>query len=300
MTISSFRDYLVCPYRFYLKHILRLKQVHDDAKEMDGALFGTLAHKVLCLFAKTAEPKVLKNSQAIYRLLTSLLEEQARERFGIRPLTAVRLQLKQLRYRLRLFADWQADWSAQGWEIKHVELEFRKNKNCLVFSDESMSDKNRSTMGLSGTIDRVDFNPRENRWIVLDYKTADLAKDAAQAHRYAAMEWTDFQLPLYAHLLRGSIEPWPPALAYVQISQDQTKVLHSLLECSTEDLEKAVKAAEEIARKVHAEIFWPPSQKKIKGDDYAALCHLDKAFFIGGSSAEDFDKEDPLEQQEQE
>jgi ATP-dependent helicase/nuclease subunit B len=55
MTVTSFKDYLACPYRFYLKRVLKLDVRDDSAAEMDASVFGTLMHDVLEGFAQTVE-----------------------------------------------------------------------------------------------------------------------------------------------------------------------------------------------------------------------------------------------------
>ena len=52
MSVSSFSDYIACPYLFYLKHVQRLQHVDDEAGEMNEARFGTLAHTVLQRFGE--------------------------------------------------------------------------------------------------------------------------------------------------------------------------------------------------------------------------------------------------------
>ena len=53
MRVTQFKDYLKCPYRFYLQHVLRLDEMADDWTEMSGGTFGDLAHDVLQAFAES-------------------------------------------------------------------------------------------------------------------------------------------------------------------------------------------------------------------------------------------------------
>ena len=52
MSVTDFRTYLDCPYRYALRRLLRLETVDDAATEMDALRFGSLAHKVLEAFGK--------------------------------------------------------------------------------------------------------------------------------------------------------------------------------------------------------------------------------------------------------
>ena len=55
MRVTEFRDYLACPYRYWLRHRLRLAAVTDGALELGPADFGTLIHECLDRFAKREE-----------------------------------------------------------------------------------------------------------------------------------------------------------------------------------------------------------------------------------------------------
>ena len=46
-SVSKLNDYLLCPFRFYLKHILKLRIENYDDREMSASTFGTLFHKVV-------------------------------------------------------------------------------------------------------------------------------------------------------------------------------------------------------------------------------------------------------------
>ncbi|MCR4412694.1 MAG: PD-(D/E)XK nuclease family protein, partial [Thermoguttaceae bacterium] len=53
MRVTEFRDYLACPYRYYLRHRLGLGALDDSAEELDGGSFGALAHEVLRAFGES-------------------------------------------------------------------------------------------------------------------------------------------------------------------------------------------------------------------------------------------------------
>src|SRR5206468_1006419 len=57
LSVTKFRDYMACPYRFYLRHVLELEAITDEADEMDGGVFGELAHQVLEQFGRAEEAK---------------------------------------------------------------------------------------------------------------------------------------------------------------------------------------------------------------------------------------------------
>src|SRR4029453_3255154 len=57
LSVTKFRDYMACPYRFYLRHVLELQAVDDQADELDGGTFGGLAHWVLEQFGRAEDAK---------------------------------------------------------------------------------------------------------------------------------------------------------------------------------------------------------------------------------------------------
>ena len=97
--LERFRDYLACPYRYYLRHECELKAVDDAARELDGAAFGMLLHKVLGVFGRDRRgPRHSERERDIFDYLAERLTGISKELYGSevrRP--AVRLQLEQAR-----------------------------------------------------------------------------------------------------------------------------------------------------------------------------------------------------------
>ena len=162
---------------------------------------------------------------------------------------AVRLQVEQLRRRLRGFAEWQATWLREGWETVAVELETPKSGVPFPVDDQPMM--------LTGRIDRIDYNARTGSWAVLDYKTSARPRTPEQAHRRRGGAWRDLQLPLYRHLLPGLSEAGalpeeaarPDAalrLGYVNVSRGETA--DALARWTDDDLADADEAARACVR----------------------------------------------------
>jgi hypothetical protein len=59
LTVTAFQDYLTCPYRFYLKHVLKLRPLGDGATELTASSFGNLAHAVLADFGRGPLSRIL-------------------------------------------------------------------------------------------------------------------------------------------------------------------------------------------------------------------------------------------------
>src|SRR5690606_16318035 len=103
--VTAFRHLLADPYGWALGSLLDLAPLDDQARELDGLRFGDLAHEVLERFGRGAEVHSA-DAGVVAARLDALLDACARERFGERGLPVVRLQVEQLRARLRAFAHW--------------------------------------------------------------------------------------------------------------------------------------------------------------------------------------------------
>lgn len=262
MRVTEFRDYLACPYRYYLRHVLKLGRLDDAAEELDAASFGSLAHQVLDTFGRNPAAQS-HDCEVIAEFLSHTLDGLVRQRFGT-PLAAVMVQVEQLRVRLRAFAGWQAAWAAQGWHIEHVETDFDGDSAWLEVDGRKMF--------LRGRIDRIDFNPQTGHRAVLDYKWSDTAKSPEQVHLDNG-QWVDLQLPLYRHLVKGLGIEGPVELGYIVVPKDVSQVGGRMAPWTAADLDAADHTAGEVVRGVWAERFWPPAlEPPAFCEDFAAIC----------------------------
>lgn len=269
MRVTEFRDYLACPYRYYLRHRLKLEAINDRAVELDGAAFGSLAHDVLKQFGE-AEPELrdATEPETIRDFLRLILQRETKRRFGDSPPAAVRVQVEQLRARLDAFARWQADWASQGWRIEQVEIAPAEGTAFLGVDGQRME--------LRGRIDRIDVNIEDERRIVFDYKTSDQAKSPDASHRKGCgdnKEWIDLQLPLYRHLLPAIGMDDDVQLAYINLPKDTGKVGASEATWDDATLHNADETARRVIRAIWQEAFWPPTDPPPPfSEDYAAIC----------------------------
>ncbi|MCH5375866.1 MAG: PD-(D/E)XK nuclease family protein, partial [Planctomycetes bacterium] len=86
--VTAFRDYLACPYRFYLRHVLGLQTVDDGAEELDGAAFGNLLHDVMREFG-TGAFRDSTDPDEIRAAFRQSLQRHVSEVFDGRPLATV-------------------------------------------------------------------------------------------------------------------------------------------------------------------------------------------------------------------
>jgi ATP-dependent helicase/DNAse subunit B len=264
MSVTAFRAYLACPYRFYLTHILKLGGVSDTQEEMDAAAFGSLIHDVLRRFGDSSV-RDSTNEDEIVKFLRESLDRRAHAQFGRDHLPAVGIQLQHIRDRLDAFARWQAAWRGQGWRIERIEKEEGADRFDLKLDDGR-------TMKVGGRIDRIDRNEQTGQYLVLDYKTSDSPKDPDKAHR-AKGEWVDLQLPLYRHLARRIGIKGPMQVGYIVLPKNTDQFGKRLAEWTEEELVQADDEARRVAGLVLDQQFWPPADDLTWSDDeLAAIC----------------------------
>ncbi len=265
MSVTGFREFIKCPYRFYLTKILRLENVEDNLREMDGGAFGTLAHEVLEDFGRS-ELKDSTDAQAIGEFLNDRLSMRERLQYGGSRLPAVRIQVQQLRLRLEHFAPLQADRARDGWQIVSVE----------DFYEHEIEVDGQPFL-LRGTIDRVDLHQSTGQVAVWDYKTSDKGESPYTVH-FSREGWKDLQLPLYRHLAK-EIEVLQGhdlsnmQLGFVLLPRQLDKIGFVPATWSAEQLHGADELAFEIIRQIRRENFWPPADLPPQySEALAAIC----------------------------
>lgn len=271
LSVTAFRDYIECPYRFYLGRVMGLEVVDDRVEELDGGEFGNLMHKVLQRFGDAKSPiRDSSDASEIAAFLNRTLDDCVGESYGRRPLPAVNVQVEQLRLRLNAFAEKQAEWVTDGWRIQYTEI-------AIPGSDhhEVTLDVDDQPLALRGRIDRIDVNRQTGTYAVLDYKSSDAGKTPEQTHRYK-QQWCDLQLPLYRHLVGGLKHlgiDGPVELGYVLLPKNTRDVRFCLADWSAEELAAADDVAFNVVRDIRNEKFWPPSDDPAAGfGQFAAIC----------------------------
>jgi hypothetical protein len=269
LRVTEFGDFLACPYRYYLRHRLKLETLDDSASELDGGSFGTLLHAVLRDFGM-GSCKDSDQAEAIRRELFMLLGELAASRFGEQPLPAVHLQIEMLRMRLEQFAERQAERRRAGWKIQHVEFDLSK---------DNAFDVDGQPIELHGRIDRIDVHEPTGKLAVLDYKSSDSHALPDKVHREGpkgAQRWINLQLPLYQHMVRArglAESAMPVETGYILLPKDISKIGFEMAEWSDDELAAAIETAREVVRGIRRQKFEPPMSPPPKSfPEFAAIC----------------------------
>ncbi len=267
MTVTAFRTYMDCPYRYYLNHVLKLDNVSDSDAELSAGQFGDLIHATLDAMHDDKAEKTT-DAQKLTDYLVRKVEELALDWYGPNPAAAIRVQIAQAQDRLATFAIKQVEYFADGWETKFHE------ETCRLLKGSEFLPGLNAPIELYGRIDRIDYHPGKDLWAIWDYKTSDAGKKPLANHFSKSQGWTDLQLPLYRHLLRtlnvsvtGDIQ-----LGYILLPKTSTSIDFSIANFQPEQLAEADELAYQIMEKVSRGIYEPLTTSAIDYDDFARIC----------------------------
>ena len=273
MSVTRFKDYLACPFRFYLKHVLGMESLGDEKGEMDALDFGSLVHEVLHKMARSDEMRRCEDGGRLGELLCAEAENWVTKRFGKLPPLQIKIQLDAAQQRLRAAARVQADLVRKGWEIVDSEMRIKIELDGML---------------IRGQIDRIDRHRETGRIRILDYKTSDRAQSSEEAHLGPVSEdtvgymkvdingrvrrWTDLQLPLYRMLLpEEEIFQGPIGLGYFNLPKAVNDTGVVIWEDFNDKLlESARSCAGSMVKDIQNRRFWPPASK-VQFDDFESL-----------------------------
>ncbi len=300
---SALKDYLACPTRFYLKHVLKLRKKEFGVEEADPATFGNLIHSTLREFGSNPTLKNLCEPEQIQEALTRIWKNLWEKHYGKDPVFPLLYQREVGIRRLKGAAQAQAQARAEGWEIVACERRFQ---NFPI-----------TNMKLQGQIDRIDrrVTASGTEWRIIDYKSSESAKkpnaehyrtlgtrdDPTKLGAYECFEhntkltrWIDLQLPIYRMVLLSEIAagyshylglnamtPGSVETGYLVLPSkvSDTEFLPFL---SMEDYEESARfCLEGVLSAIQRGIFWPPRQPQY--DDFEGLFfdHLESPAIAG-------------------
>lgn len=295
--VTQFRDYLDCPFRFFLKHILRMKRTAEKT-ELDALDFGTMFHQILEQFARNRKISQSTDGAFIHKALGDMLEDHLQQNYGANRSFPILYAKTVAMQRLQAFAECQAHATAEGWEIVACEL------SCQLTI---------GGMQVRGKLDRIDHNRRSGTMRIIDYKTSGVAQKPAEQHisRSRSAEsfgqtpdysrlpndqkehWQNLQLPLYWHMLQSHALGKGKAieLCYFNLPEVVSGTAIELWEQFTPKIaDSAYRTAEKIIELVRQGVFWPPSDS-VPYDDFEALFNKDMRTAFDGEQFAAFIKD---------
>jgi ATP-dependent helicase/nuclease subunit B len=280
--VTSLGDYLACPFRYYLKHVLEMRSPEPNRMEWNARDFGTAAHEVLERWGRDPEARSLEREEAIQAWLSAGLDGLVAEWFGKRVPLAVRIQTESLRQRLSWFSRAQAATCQEGWEVVDVERKVELPvDDALIVAKIDRIDRHRETGCLrvldykTGRVDGVDKAHRR-KLAATGAIPAHLSRDCPavlireEKGKSAEFLWQNLQLPLYAAALVDRGEPLPSPCYFTLRSTEADVGIHEWPGFDTVDLDAAKSCAAWIAGQIAARVFWPPAEK-VTFDDFSVL-----------------------------
>lgn len=251
VSVTALGDYLRCPYRFYLRHVIKAQEKNGLENEMNAGLVGQVIHDVLFQFARSTV-STSKNGAEINDFLQISLTNLFDVSFGphVRPI--IPLQFEHIRERLEHFATWQSERSRNGWKI--AQAEYPLPERSFWFPTES------GGISVVGRIDRVDVHEGDNKVAILDYKTGDFAVTPEEAHREKGV-WMNLQLPAYYFALEKDWEGREIELGYIQLSAEGNNHCSlALAEWNEGEREEGRLEILRVLQEIASRNFWPPKE----------------------------------------
>ncbi|MCY4610979.1 MAG: PD-(D/E)XK nuclease family protein [Gammaproteobacteria bacterium] len=224
ISASGHQALVDCPYRFYVRYMLRIREADIIREEMDNLEFGGYVHRCLEAFhtgisgAPGPWPGRIAENEASALSLLREIGEHLMEQLAPSPSNIVFLER------------WKT--IARRYVQRQKSME---NHQAPIESEQVMECKIDENLVLDGRIDRVDQDENGD-WVVIDYKTGThkISKDEVQ-------NGEQVQLPSYA-LMAESIQ----RAEYWWLSQASQKDI-PLTSLSGKDLS-------DLSRKVHARL----------------------------------------------
>jgi ATP-dependent helicase/nuclease subunit B len=282
ISVTQFSDYLACPFRFYLRHILRMEPFDATRDEMDPRDFGSLIHDTIEALHSDNSLKDSANEPAIAEFFDLKIQELAAKKYGRDVALPLVVQLESARNRLRKLAEIHAVQRAAGWRVEHKEVSFPE----LPGNDEPVMLEG---VLLSGRIDLIERRAGTAQRRVIDYKTSAKGAKPAEAHLKKISgphdypdwqlcqhegkphRWINLQLPLYAWIVSRLPGGDGAQAGYLNLPPALSETAVNMWDGLTDELvASAVKCARGVIRSIHAGIFWPPAPKT-DYDDFKSL-----------------------------
>lgn len=280
LPVTAFRDYLSCPFRFYLRRGLRMEHDEGPLIELDARHFGTLCHSVVEDFAASPVRESDREKDILEFFEDTLDSIVAREYGDLLPVPIL-IQRESARQRLSWWATIEAEQRRRGWQIVEYESSLgSENEPWLIHG-----------VRITGKIDRIERNASDNTLRVLDFKTGRLKKprdahlrnlrrheDPSQLEPWMMVpagnkiqRWVDLQLPLYLLALQAAGRSERMVTGYANLGRAKAEVALELWNDLEEHLlSAALRCVEGIVQAITEKQFWPPSER-VDYDDFGLI-----------------------------
>ena len=206
VSVSGYASLIACPYQFFARSLLRLREEDEIRLNADQRDVGLLLHRILNRLHSQV-PRFSGSAQAdLQARFSSLVREEATHLVGAQYLALG--WLARFTAAFPAYAQWQVKREAAGWAFAQGEIKAERHFEV----DEQ------TRVSLYGRLDRVDQRTADSgagEVAVLDYKTQ--GRETLRGRAKHAGE--DVQLSSYALLQRG-LQPVTEAL-YLPLRPDK-------------------------------------------------------------------------------
>ena len=277
LPVTAVRDYLSCPFRFYLRRGLGMERDDGPLVELDARHFGTLCHLVVEEYAANSIRDSDREGE-ISEFFQDTLESIVTREYGTNLPVPILVQRESARQRLNWWATIEARQRQDGWQIMEYESPLDSPEDPWIFNG----------IRITGKIDRIERHSVDETLRVLDFKTGQLKKpseahlrnlrrneDPSELASWMMVpagkkirRWTDLQLPLYLLALQSRGRSGPMVTGYANLGRAKSEVALELWEDLDDSLLAAArKCVEGVTEAITARQFWPPAPR-VDWDDF--------------------------------
>lgn len=276
VSVTALSAYLACPFRYYLKHVLKMQLFDPHKQEMDARDFGNVIHDAIEHLNSNPDNAGVTDESEIRERLLSRLEDYCQNAYGKRHSLAMQVQLDSARERLSHAARALAGHRASGWFPAHVEWRFHEKQPFIINGVE-----------IHGRIDLIEEHRETGRWRLIDFKSSESPKPPDKAHckRLTASSsaaeiavfslggkdyyWTNLQLPLYVLAVQATTgrDPQDLEVGYFNLPRAVNQTGFSPWQDCADYIEAAAHCTAAIIEKMTHNVYWPPN-KQVLYDDF--------------------------------
>lgn len=271
---SRLREYLSCPFRYYLSCTKGMGAVETNKRELDAAEFGNLIHHAFHRLSTEAGMRDCTHPAQIADCLETAARDEVRKIYGQRPAPLITLQMESILQRLKKAAEIEARNRQEGWQCVEAELQIgdEAEESPFVIAEAR----------LRGRIDRIERHV-DGRLRIVDFKSSDKPRTPQEAHvkviaaRTKLTEaeewkcfdlpegrrgmWLDLQLPLYAAAMQQRGQPISSVAYFALPKSIQDTAILPWEGFDAEMIEAANQCAAEAVRRIRSGQFWPPADR---------------------------------------
>jgi ATP-dependent helicase/nuclease subunit B len=193
---SAIDDYITCPVLFYYKQILKFEELKSVSEEIEAADRGKIIHSIL---HDTFDGYINREiAPPLFKEILSRMRSVMTKHFETREMSGDYYLFKKLAaFKLESFLRKTIEEAENPFVLKHLETRI-----------ENSMDIDGHQVKIKGRIDRIDYFPCNNEYVIIDYKTGgtkQYPRNALKRIDFCSMEeihryLNSFQLPIYTYL----------------------------------------------------------------------------------------------------